>query len=122
MPKIVYMVLNVSTVPWEECLQSLQVLVPGAESLALSEIWRAMEQQGHKPKLIDIPDWEKLDDIEIFRKIFGPSATFGSDGGILIPDLCFWDKHLPFRVNRDCMEKFMESFLVQYRERFFNGD
>jgi hypothetical protein len=116
------MILKISKMSWEEALRSLQNFLPGVKSLGLDEISRAMEQQNCRPQWNSLADWAELDDAALFRKAFGQNLIRESDGGILIPDLCFWDKHLPFLVKGDFLEKFVETFLVQFGEAFFNGD
>ena len=113
--------LKVFTISWEECLHSLKALVPAAVSLDLYAIDQAM-RECCKFQWKSLGDWEELNDIEIFREAFGRDITGTSERGILIPDLCFWKKHLPFLVNGDFLEEFIRAFSVQYGEAFFSGD
>src|SRR5580698_633828 len=113
------MFLSVSAVSWEECVRSLRTLFPTAESLDLNAIHTAMEMEGCKPQWKGIADWHDRDDLEIFHETFGRNIIDRRDSGILIPNLCFWKKHLPFLVNGDLLEQFVGAFLVQYREAFF---
>jgi hypothetical protein len=116
------MTQEISTISWDECLRSLQTILPEVRSLGLDEINRAMEQQGYKFQWNKLADWEHLDDIAIFQKSFGQNVIQGSAEGILIPWLCFWGKHLPFFVDGNRLEEFVKSFSEKYGECFFNGD
>jgi hypothetical protein len=116
------MYLKNFTVSWAECLVSLRGILPSAESLAVNAISEAMEREGYKPAWKSMSDWEDLDDVTIFHDAFGRDIIVRLEKGILIPDLCFWKKSLPFLVQGDFLEQFISEFLVQYRERFFNGD
>jgi hypothetical protein len=116
------MTQEIPTISWDECLRSIQIIIPNARSLDLNEISRAMEWQGYKFHRNRLADWEELDDMVIFQKSFGQDIIRGSTEIILIPWLCFWGKHLPFLVNGDSLEEFVKGFFEKYGECFFNGD
>jgi hypothetical protein len=103
-------------------MQTLRAILPSADGLGMDQIDSAAARAGCKLEWTRLPRWEDLGDSQILRTVFGSDVIRGRDGGILIPALCFWGKHLPFVVRQDCIIPFVEQFLVQHHEAFFNGD
>src|SRR5262245_20159848 len=110
------------SISWDDSLKRLQEVLPGATSLSQYEIARAAREIGRDIPLTPIPDWEELEDLEIFRLLMGSEMIQGGRRGILVPDMCSWGKHLPFLVRPDRIKAFVSDFIGNYGEAFFNGD
>ncbi len=107
---------------WTRAMASLQKIVPGASSFSPEAIAHAADAANKQVHWRRIPDFESLDDSDIWRFI-KPTISTGADNAItLIADACFHNALGPIVTTNAELDTVIEDFVDHHDDEVFGGD